>query len=687
MKNKLKRIGSLAAALMLAATALPAAECFAADGGDDTEIFTYMDFIDKKGEPIGKDCADVWGTYASDGTKTFAAETGNADFEEKAVKFDVARADKNGKVELNSGQSIDPIAKNDLKNAMVRMRILVDRANRAANLPNKIEVDISGNSGSSTISEAVPRSEIPLGEWFDTEIALNPDTDSLDDVISIDRIALKLPNQLSVSKYSVYISKLQIVYKHKSYIETSISTDEDAIVISWNTNIADGLYKVFCNGAEIGETADTLFRYIPRDYGTNFKFTVEGYDASGGFLTTSAEKSIFLYSPDREVAFSILGEDGKYTSEIKPHNTQGQSPTGIVDEGVWWVYADGTTEIGNSPTGGSSMRYVADKSKSQPGGKFQLRIGFTETMDFSDGGKDRYFEFLIYPESEFEDDFKWTVMFHGNNCALSKKLSGLIPGEWNYVRIPMSEFDGMDTVKKNGVERIQINFPTNLKAEPMSFKIANMCITVPRKTTTASIVGNGIDGTGRTYTDVSFTRAMDAATVMPYSFRIDGFNATEASETSDTDYRIYFDKAFEFPKNYTLEIAAGGIRDAEQRRLDDQTLSFTTSTFCPDVVVNDASVDKTDIANGNVKCSASLTAIFKGDRAAVRGKVLIAAAKNDRVIATAESELFEAAVGGSVRLKAELRAEELKNAADCQISLYFISDDGLERPLCAYENK
>ena len=163
---------------------------------------------------------------------------------------------------------------------------------------------------------------------------------------------------------------------------------------------------------------------------------------------------------------------------------------------------------------------------------------------------------------------------------------------------------------------------------------------------------------------------MDAATVMPYSFKIDGFNATEVSKTSDTDYRIYFDKAFEFPMNYTLEIAADGIRDAEQRRLDDQTLSFTTSTFCPDVVVNDASVDKTDIANGNVKCSASLTTIFKGDRAAVSGKVLIAAAKNDRVIATAESEPFEAAVGGSVRLNAELSSEELKNAADCQISLY-----------------
>ncbi len=687
MKNKLKRIACLAAAAMLVGTFSPAANCFAADGGDDAEIFTYMDFIDEKGEPIGEGCDDVWGTYNSGGDKTFAAETGNTDFEENAVKFDVARADKNGKIALNSGQSIDPIAKNDLENAKVRMRILVDSANRAANLPNKIEVDISGDSGSSTISEAVPRSEIPLGEWHDTEIALNPDSNSLDDAMSIDRIALKLPSQLSVSKYSVYISKLQIVYEHKSYIETNISNDEDAIVISWNTNIEDGLYKVFCNGVEIGETADTFFRYIPRDYGTNFKFTVEGYDASGELLTTSEEKSIFLYSPDREIFYNILDENGKYTSNIKPYNTPGQSPTGIVDEGVWWVYADGTTEIGNSPTGGNSMRYVADKSKSQPGGMFQLRIGFTENMDFSDGGKDRYFEFLIYPESEFEDDFKWTVMFHGNNCALSKNISGLVPGEWNYVRMPMSEFDGMDAVMKNGVARIQINFPKNLQASPMSFKIANMCITVPRKTTTASIVGNGIDGTGRTYTDVSFTRAMDAATVMPYSFKIDGFNATEVSKTSDTDYRIYFDKAFEFPMNYTLEIEADGIRDAEQRRLDDQTLSFTTSTFCPDVVVNDASVDKTDIANGNVKCSASLTAIFKGDRAAVSGKVLIAAAKNDRVIATAESEPFEAAVGGSVRLNAELRAEELKNAADCQISLYFISDDGNERPLCAYENK
>lgn len=686
MKNKFKRIACLAAAAMLVGAFSTAANCFAADGGDDAEIFTYMDFIDEKGEPIGKDCADVWGTYASDGTKTFAAETGNTDFEEKAVKFDVARADKNGKIALNSGQSIDPIAKNDLENARVRMRILVDRANRAANLPNKIEADISGDSGSSTISEAVPRSEIPLGEWHDMEIVLNPDADSLDDMMSIDRIALKLPNQLSVSMYSVYISKLQIVYEHKSYIETNISTDEDAIVISWNTNIEDGLYKVFCNGAEIGETADTFFRYIPRDYGTNFKFTVEGYDASGELLTTSAEKSIFLYSPDREVAFNILGEDGKYTSEIKPHNTQGQSPTGIVDEGVWWVYADGTTEIGNSPTGGSSMRYVVDKSKSQPGGKFQLRVGFKENKDFSvwDNG---YFEFLIYPESEFEDDFNWNIMFHGNNVAMNKSISGLNVGEWNYIRLPLNDFSGIESVKQIGAERIQINFPTNLKAEPMSFKIANMCITVPRKTTTASIVGNGIDGTGRTYTDVSFTRAMDAATVMPYSFKIDGFNATEVSKASDTDYRIYFDKAFEFPMNYTLEIAADGIRDAEQRRLDDQTLSFTTSTFCPDVVVNDASVDKTDIANGNVKCSASLTAIFKGDRAAVRGKVLIAAAKNDRVIATAESEPFEAAVGGSIRLNAELRAEELKNAADCQISLYFISDDGNERPLCAYENK
>lgn len=682
MKKGLKRIACLAFAALVGGSVLPAAECFAADGA---EIFTYMNFIDENGAPIGEGCEDVWGTYNSDGDKSFAAETGNTDFEENAVRFEVRKGDREGKLLFNAGQEVAPIDKNNLKNAIVKMRIYA-AARSEDNLPESVKLNFTGESGSISVSKAIPVSDITLKEWCDIDIPLNPDAEELDAELPLDSFELLLPMQMT-EKYSFYISKLQIIYEHRNYIETEISTDEDAIVISWNTNIEDGLYKVFCNGAEIGETADTLFRYIPRDYGTNFKFTVEGYDASGGLLTTSAEKSIFLYSPDREVAFSILGEDGKYTSEIKPHNTQGQSPTGIVDEGVWWVYADGTTEIGNSPTGGSSMRYVADKSKSQPGGKFQLRIGFTETLDFSDGGKERYFEFLIYPESEFEDDFNWTVMFYGNNCALSKNISGLVPGEWNYVRMPMSEFDGMDTVKKNGVERIQINFPTNLKAEPMSFKIANMCITVPRKTTTASIVENGIDGTGRTYTDVSFTRAMDAATVMPYSFKIDGFNATEVSKTSDTDYRIYFDKAFEFPMNYTLEIAADGIRDVEQRRLDDQTLSFTTSTFCPDAVVNDASVDKTDIANGNVKCSASLTAIFKGDRAAVRGKVLIAAAKNDRVIATAESEPFEAAVGGSIRLSAELSSEELKNAADCKISLYFISDDGNERPLCAYENK
>lgn len=682
MKKGLKRIACLAIAALVGGSVLSAAECSAADGA---EIFTYMDFIDENGAPIGEGCEDVWGTYNSGGDKSFAAETGNTDFEENAVRFEVRKGDREGKLLFTAGQEVASIDKNNLKNAIVKMRIYA-AARSEDNLPERVKLNFTGKSGSFSVSKAVPVSDITLKEWCDIDIPLEPAVEELDAELSLDSLEFLLPVQMT-EKYSVYISKLQIIYEHRSYIETEISTDEDAIVISWDANFEAEQYKVFCNGEQIGETADMFFRYIPEEYGKIFKFTVEGYDGSGELLAASKERSMFLYSPDREIFYDILGEDGKYTSNIKPYSTPGQSPTGIVDEGVWWVYANGTVENGNSPSGGNSLRYVADKAKSQPGSTFQLRVGFTETMDFSDGGKDRYFEFLIYPESEFEDDFKWTVMFHGNNCALSKNLSGLIPGEWNYVRMPMSEFGGMDAVIKNGVERIQINFPKNLQASPMSFKIANMCITVPRKATTASIAGCGISDTGRTYTDVSFSRAMDTATVSAADFGIDGFNATELISLSDTDFRVYYDKAFEFPKEYVLEISEDRIRDKDGRKLSPAALSFKTRTFCPDVVVTDADVDKTDIESGIVRCKASLNAIFKGDRSAVSGKLLLAATQNDRVIATAESAPFEAAVGGSVRLSAELGSEELKNAADCNISLYFISDDGNERPLCAYENK
>ncbi len=645
---------------------------------DDEELLTYMTIIES-GKVVGTDCADEWGTYNKDGELKLAATAENTDQETAAVKFDVKKTTTNGggAVRITTGQDA-AINAGELQNAFIKMTMYTK--GQARNLPSTAELTFGG-SETKTITVDFPKADVTQNEWTTVSIPMGSCASELKGEVFLEKIELRLPSSLT-QIYSIYVSDMKVLYEHKEYINAKMSMDDGAVLISWESSFEADSYKVYCNGEEIADTTDKLFRYVPSEWGKQFAFRVDGYK-DGALAASSEEMGKFLYSPDREVVFPIICEDGSYGPNMIPASTA----TGFLDEKTWKV-PGGVVQNGDAPTGANSIKYTSVYPTDKEENRWQMRLGFSSgngskdyyKTDFS-GWLDGYIEFFFYAEEGIPSDFSMRGQFYDTSAAYSATIEEM--HKWYYIKIPFADMSNVSQLRTDKPIRIQMNFASNV-THKISFRIADMCITVPRKATTVSYKDSGIDNSGKAYTDIEFSREMDKTTVGAAAFTIGGKSASAVEWKDSKKARVLFDSPFDFPSEYTLKMAADGMFDSEKRSLKDSEIEFKTRGYQPDIIVTlAAKFDKTTA--GRIGVSADIKAVYKGKNKNVSGKMIAAAVKNDKIVAVAESEIFTANVGDTKTITAELLSDKL--TSDCKVSVYFVSADSDERPLCESENK